>query len=143
MKKLVSLLALFAIMFTMASCVFPSSKNSIDYGKKYYHSVRSDEQYYVFEKDQTGYCEYYYSYSDTTISGRVEFVWREASDGAIYLFRTNTIYHIDDNRGNIPLIDGPLYFSDEFFVYHSGEATVKFVKEGSNLKNLIKNQSVS
>ena len=137
MKKVLSVLALFAVMFTMASCMFTLSKNPIDYGKKYYHSVRSDEQYYVFEKDQTGYCEYYYSHSGTTMSGRVEFVWREASDGAIYLFRTNTTYYEDDNFGQLSLPSGPIYFSEDFFAIHSGDGSVRFIKEGSELKKLI------
>lgn len=137
MKKVLSVLALFAVMFTMASCMFTLSKNPIDYGKKYYHSVRSDEQYYVFEKDQTGYCEYYYSHSGITQSGRVEFVWREASDGAIYLFRTNTIYYEDDNQGYIPFLTGPIHFSEEFFTNHSGNGTARYIKEGSELEKLI------
>lgn len=135
MKKVLSVLALLAIVITMVSCT--SGKNPIAYGKKYFHSVRSDEQYYVFEKDQTGYCEYYYSYSTTTKSGRVEFVWREASDGAIYLFRTNTTYYEDDNDGQIPLLTGPIYFSEDFFAFHSGDGSVRYIKEGSELEKLI------
>lgn len=136
MKKVFSVLVLLAIVITMVSCT--SAKNPIAYGKKYYHSVRSDEQYYVFKRDHTGYCEYYHSYSGTTTSGRVEFVWREASDGAIYLFKTNTLYHEDHNsKGSIPLLTGPVYFSKEFFVYHSGGESVRYVKEGSKLEKLI------
>ena len=137
MKKLLFALVLVTVMLTTVSCMFPFSKNSIDYGKKYYHSVRSDEQYYVFKKDQTGYCEYYYSHSGTTQSGRVEFVWREASDGAIYLFRTNTTYYEDDNQGYIPFLTGPIYFSEDFFAIHSGDGSVRFIKEGSELEKLI------
>ncbi len=137
MKKVLSVLALLAIVITMVSCT--SGKNPIAYGKKYFHSVRSDEQYYVFKRDQTGYCEYYYSHSNTTISGRVEFVWREASDGAIYLFRTKTTYHEDHAGGTIPLLTGPVYFSKEFFVCHSGDGSVRYVKEGSKLEKLIEN----
>ena len=137
MKKVLSVLALLAIMLTMASCMFTLPKNPIDYGKKYFHIVYGEDQYYVFEKDQTGYCEYYYSYSTTTKSGRVEFVWREASDGAIYLFRTNTTYYEDDNDGQIPLLTGPIYFSEDFFAFHSGDGSVRYIKEGSELEKLI------
>ncbi len=137
MKKLLSVLALFAVMLTMASCMFTIPKNPIDYGKKYFHIVYGEDQYYVFEKDQTGYCEYYESYSSTTKSGRVEFVWREASDGAIYLFRTNTTYYEDDNDGQIPLFTGPFYFSEDFFVSHNGYGSVRYIKEGSELEKLI------
>ncbi len=137
MKKVLSVLALLAVMLTMASCMFTLPKNPIDYGKKYFHIVYGQDQYYVFEKDQTGYCEYYYSYSTTTKSGRVEFVWREASDGAIYLFRTNTTYYEDDNDGQIPLLTGPIYFSEDFFAFHSGDGSVRYIKEGSELEKLI------
>ncbi len=136
MKKVLSVLALLAIVITMVSCT--SGKNPIAYGKKYFHSVRSDEQYYVFKRDHTGYCEYY-SHSNATISGRVEFVWREASDGAIYLFKTKTTYYENRGGGTIPLLTGPIYFSKEFFVYHSGDGSVRYVKEGSKLEKLIKN----
>lgn len=137
MKKVLSVLALLAVMLTMASCMFTLPKNPIDYGKKYFHIAYGQDQYYVFEKDQTGYCEYYYSYSTTTKSGRVEFVWREASDGAIYLFRTNTTYYEDDNDGQIPLLTGPIYFSEDFFAFHSGDGSVRYIKEGSELEKLI------
>ena len=139
MKKLVSLLTLFAVMLTMASCMFTLSNPPIDYGKKYFHIMYGEDQYYVFEKDQTGYCEYYDSYSSTTRSGRVEFVWREASDGAIYLFETNTTYYADDNYGRIPLLTGPIYFSEDFFAFHSGDGSVRYIKEGSELEKLIEN----
>ena len=137
MKKVLSVLALLAVMLTMASCMFTLPKNPIDYGKKYFHIAYGQDQYYVFEKDQTGYCEYYYSYSTTTKSGRVEFVWREASDGAIYLFRTNTTYYEDDNDGQIPLLTGPIYFSEDFFAFHSGDGSVRYIKEGLELEKLI------
>ena len=86
MKKLLSLFALLAIMITMVSCAAAKVENPIDYGKKY---LLGENEYYVFEKDQTGYCECYYKYeyeySDSplynfTISGRVEFVWRVEVD---------------------------------------------------------------
>lgn len=131
MKKVLSVLALLAIVITMVSCT--SGKNPIAYGKKYFHSVRSDEQYYVFKRDHTGYCEYS---SNATISGRVEFVWREASDGAIYLFKTKTTYYENRGGGTIPLLTGPIYFSKEFF---AGDGGVRYVKEGSKLEKLIKN----
>ena len=88
MKKLLSVFALLAIMITMASCSSDKIENPIDFGKKY---LLDENRYYVFEKDQTGYCEYYYKYEQAayseynyTLSGRVEFVWREASNGAVY-----------------------------------------------------------
>ena len=140
MKKLLSLFALLAIMITMVSCAAAKVENPIDYGKKY---LLDENRYYVFEKDQTGYCEYYYKsdYSEYnyTLSGRVEFVWREASNGAVYLFETKTTYNEDHTEGEtIDLITDPIYFSEEFFTYsysnQYGGKTATYIKEGSNLE---------
>ena len=142
MKKLLSLFALFAIMITMVSCADKKTEDSIDYGKKY---LINEDQYYVFEKDQTGYYECYYKSGlssveyNYTVSGRVDFVWREASDGAIYLFETETSYNEDHTEGReIALISGPIYFSEDFFAYsystQYGENTKTFIKEGSKLE---------
>ena len=145
MKKLLSLFALLAIMITMVSCAAAKVENPIDYGKKY---LLGENQYYVFEKDQTGYYECYYKYdSDSseynyTLSGRVEFVWREASNGAVYLFETETSYNEDHTEGEtINVIKDPIYFSEDFFTYsysnQYGGKTVTYIKEGSNLEKSI------
>ena len=146
MKKLLSVLTLIAIMITLVACSSTKNANPIDFGKKY---MLSEDIYYVFEKDHTGYCEYYSKYgsnmgslSGIVQSGRVEFVWREASNGAVYLFRTETTYNEDHTEGKIiPLIDDPIYFSEEFFTYsystESGGHTVNFIKEGSKLEKSI------
>ena len=147
MKKLLSVFALLAIMITMVSCESSKGGNPIDYGKKYILD-ENENQYYVFEKDQTGYYECYYKYeyeySDSplynyTLSGRVEFVWREASNGAVYLFETKTTYNEDHTEGKkIDLITDPIYFSEEFFTYsysnQYGGKTVTYIKEGSKLE---------
>ncbi len=147
MKKLLSVLTLIAIMITLVACSSTKNTNPIDFGKKY---MLSEDIYYVFEKDQTGYCEYYSKYgsdmgslSGVVQSGRVEFVWREASNGAVYLFRTETIYNEDHTEGRtIPLIDDPIYFSEEFFTYsystETGGHTRNYIKEGSKLEKSIK-----
>ena len=142
MKKLVSAVALLAIMLTMVSCMFAPLKNPIKYEKKYIFKDEQSYVYYVFEKDQTGYCEYYDFDTSHTRSGRVEFVWREASDGAVYLFRTKTSYNEDHTEGvSIPLIDGPIHFSKDFFVFsyntQFGSANRKYIMEGSKLRDLI------
>ena len=157
MKKLLSLFALLAIMITMVSCAaakvenptdYAKVENPIDYGKKY---LLGENQYYVFEKDQTGYyecyCKYKHEYSDSskynyTLSGRVEFVWREASNGAVYLFETETSYNEDHTEGKtINVITDPIYFSEDFFTYsysnQYGGNTVTYIKEGSNLEKSI------
>ena len=142
MKKLLSLFTLLAIMITVASCACAKT-DPIDYGKKY---LLNENQYYVFKKDQTGYYECYYkrdsSTSSYTLSGRVEFVWREASNGAIYLFETKVSYNDDHTEGEkIGVISSPIYFSGEFFAYsytnQYGTTTVRYIKEGSELEKSI------
>ena len=146
MKKLLSLFALLAIMITMVSCAAAKVENPIDYGKKY---LLGENQYYVFEKDQTGYYEFHYKHESSvsseynyTFSGRVEFVWREASNGAVYLFETETFYNEDHTEGKtINVITDPIYFSEDFFTYsysnQYGGKTVTYIKEGSNLEKSI------
>ena len=158
MKKLLSVFAILAIMITMVSCGtskvenpidYGTSKveNPIDYGKKY---LLGKNQYYVFEKDQTGYYECYYKYESSvssadnyTLSGRVEFVWREASNGAVYLFKTETSYNEDHTEGEtINVITDPIYFSEDFFTHsysnQYGGRTVNYIKEGSKLEKDLK-----
>ena len=147
MKKLLSVFTLIAILITLVACSSTKDVSSIDFGKKY---MLSEDQYYVFEEDQTGYCELYFKYEsnmdskyDFVLSGRVEFVWREASNGAIYLFRTETTYNEDHTEGKeVPLIDDPIYFSEEFFTYSRSDATgaktINYIKEGSDLEKSIK-----
>ena len=142
MKKLLSLFALLAIVITMVACGVGKDNNPIDYGKKYFFN---EDQYYVFNEDQTGYYVCYYQYEDTlffeygyTLSGRIDFVWREASNGAIYLFETQTTYNEDHTEGkDLGLITDPIYFSEEFFTYsystQYGGRTVNYIKEGSDL----------
>ena len=146
MKKLLSLFVLLAIMITMVSCAAAKVENPIDYGKKY---LFNENRYYVFEKDQTGYYECYCKYESSlsseysyTLSGRVEFVWREASNGAVYLFETETSYNEDHTEGKtINVITDPIYFSEDFFTYsysnQYGGNTVTYIKEGSSLEKSI------
>ncbi len=134
---------LLTALFSLASCSASKTANPIDFGKKY----RLDEnRYYVFNADQTGYCEHYYTYESSvsaeysyTLSGRVDFVWREASNGGVYLFRTETHYNEEHTQGkSIPLIDNPIFFSEDFFTYsysnQYGDEAVNYIKEGSDLE---------
>ena len=119
------------------------------YGKKY---ILNENTYYVFNRDQTGYCEYYSEYRsdeypeyDYTQSARIEFEWREASNGAIYLFETEVVYHEDHTEGkSVYLIDCPIYFAEEFFTYtnsnqYSTDAII-YIKEGSKLEKALENK---
>jgi hypothetical protein len=135
MKKLTVVLLLLAVLLSLAACAPSGASNPIDFGKKY---MLNEARYYVFNADQTGYSEYYLKTRLATYSGRVEFVWREAADGAVYLFRTETVYNDDHTEGeSIPLIDDPIYFGEDFFVYsystEAGGTSVRYVKEGSEL----------
>ena len=140
MKKFLSFLTVALILFTaLASLVSCSSGNGgyVDYNKKY----KSGENiYYVFKSDKTGYCEYdSYSGKDYTLSGRIDFVWRRASDGAVHLFKTDIEYYEDHTDGkDLTLISDPIYFSDEFFTYtvdyQFGSSAKYYIKEGSKLE---------
>ena len=94
MKKTIIALMLLVLMLALVSCSMLDGVNSltssIEYGKRY---MKGETNFYVFNDDGTGYREYKYEASDYTQSGRVEFVWREASDGAVYLFKTQVHYN--------------------------------------------------
>ena len=143
MKKrlimIISVILLLATCLTFASCDSSASsedpENLIAFGEKYFNG----DNYYVFEDDNTGYCKYRYEGS-VVRAGRVEFVWREASDGGIYLFTTKTTYdkdHTDDKDIGIPLISSPIYFSEDFFAYTSSGGTARYIREDSELEDLI------
>ena len=155
MKKILAIMMtsilLLTVVLSFASCSSSKPTNSIDFGKKYIFSgVEDDEnifdedRYFVFNSDNTGYYKYYYESKSLsyTVSGSVDFTWREASDGAVYLFRTETHYNEDHTKGEtIPLPTFPIYFSDEFFAYvvtSSSGNTVRYVKEGSELEKIMK-----
>ena len=139
---IVALVLLVALCSTMVSCGRSKTTNPIDFGAKYINyessSYKDYNVYYVFNADHTGYKECHYI-SETylyTVSGRVEFIWQEASDGAIYLFRSEE-HHNEDHTDvyNIPLIKGAIHFGEDFFVYGDAKTCVK---EGSVLDDLYK-----
>ena len=115
----------------------PELRNPIDFGKKYFcllydNSGFNTTYYYTFESDHTGcYC--------STLFGSIDFVWEEASDGAVYLIPVETHYN-PDYAGDEPirLTPFPLYFTDEFFVIRTFSSNIpRYVKEGSDLAKLI------
>ena len=161
MKKLFSLMVSFMLIFAtcagLTSCFGSKTENSIEFGVKYKYEKfygSSNSQYYVFNSDNTGYMEIY-EFGNGVVetegvtpvkSGRVDFVWREASDGAVYLFETQTRHNEDHtNMGSISIISLPIYFSEDFFVYEYsnqyGSVSVKYIKEGSDLEKIFKNKS--
>ena len=151
MKKLLKLIALVTLSailcLTFASCslVRKGSFNTestdipITFNKKYIHEGGSetDVRTYTFYANQTGVMELYYVYDESTPehnyvrSGTVEFEWRIATDGGVYLFETKTQFNSDHTDGKTIMITGePCYFSEEFMVY----STHRCILEGSNLE---------
>ena len=154
MKKGLKIITIFTLLlttiFTLSSCSKDKECdyiNPIAFGKKY---MLDENRYYIFNDDQTGVLVYYYEYSSTisskydfTISGQVDFIWREASNGAVYLFEVET--HLNEDHtytGGIPVIDEAIYFGEDFFIYNYtselGSSCEFFVKEGSKLESVLK-----
>lgn len=165
MKKILTIILcavlLFAMCASLSSCkptdtdpTDSNATNPIDFGKKYILDEDNYEyNYYVFYSDYTGVyeCKYVYkseydTIQDHTLSGKVEFVWREASDGAVYLFKVETHYNEDHTEGEtIGVLGHPIYFSDDFFTYsyyspYSGSSTMRYIKEGSELDKILKDK---
>ena len=151
MKKALSYLLIFALTLTVLLCLASCSSSGvstgstvpIDFDKKY---VYDEDRYYVFKSDNTGYYQCHYVYDDDergyTLSGRVDFEWRIASDGAVYLFEVEAHYDDDHTEGReIDIITAPIYFSEEFFVYTKdtqvGSYTSRYIKEGSKLQKAL------
>ena len=154
MKKILTII-LCAIFLCLTCVAFSSCKptdtdpsdskatNPIDFGKKY---IYEDENgyYYTFNSDGTGIYEVKYVHESIvdpqynfTMSGRVEFVWREASDGAVYLFEVKTHYNEDHTEGHtLDLTTTPIYFSDDFLVV----SEARYIKEGSELDKILKDK---
>ena len=148
MKKLIALsLALLLLLcgtLSLASCSEQKTSQLIDFDAKYLTPRTDDNDYYTFFSDGTGYYYYRKETTSSTISLRVHFEWREASDGAIYLFKTST-EHLDDHTAELTsaaVINYPIFFSEDFFTYtpHSqyGGSTQRYVKEGSELDTILK-----
>ena len=145
MKKIIAItlcaVLLLVMCASLSSCASKTT-NPIDFDKKY---ILLDENYeycyYVFYSDHTGIYEVKYTYESTyssfTLSGRIEFVWREASDGAVYLFEVKTHYNEDHTEGHtLDLTTNPIYFSDDFLVISKSH----YIKEGSELDKILKDK---
>ena len=139
LKFILCVIFIVAICASLISCGALGLKNKIDFGAKY---KINDDKYYVFNADGTGYCEYYHNYDldsyKDTLSGRVDFIWKEAADGAIYLFKAEE--HLNDDHSSssaIPLISDPIYFGDGFFTYQHDGKTQHCVKEGSEIEKAL------
>lgn len=109
--------------------------------------MRDEYSHYVFHADGTGEyvidrtLEYNDEYLDYTLSGTVSFIWREASNGAIYLFKTEVRYNENHTEGkSLGIANEPIYFGEDFFTYIHGSSAGSdsriYVREGSELAAL-------
>lgn len=115
MKKFVSFIGALLLAVTLSFSLVGCGENSvsIQYGKRYVLG----SQYYVFSKNGTGYTEKHYTATNgDTTSGRVDFIWRTASDNKVYLFETDRKYYEDNTKGStVYLTKMPLSFGKDFF----------------------------
>ena len=163
MKKLLKLIALVTLSailcLTFASCslVRKGSFNTestdipITFNKKYIRDDKSETnvETYTFYSNQTGVMERYFvnvlSSPEYVLSGTVEFEWRIATDGGVYLFETGVQYNSNHTDGKtISLTRSPCYFSEDFMVYTSsnqyGTGYLRCILEGSSLEKALKDK---
>ena len=140
MKKFVSFIGVLLLAVTLSFSLVGCGENSVSirYGKRYVLG----SQYYVFSKNGTGYTEKHYTATNgDTTSGRVDFIWRTASDNKVYLFETDRKYYEDNTKGStVYLINGPLSFGKNFFVLttvsgagYVGTSCSRYIVEDSDL----------
>ena len=98
---------------------------------------------YLFYKDGTGEYEIYSQSSSFGVTaGTVIFEWRQASDGAVYLFEKETRRHEDDTLGyGLGMASAPIVFEKDFITYtvHSqyGASNHQFIRENSTLAKAV------
>lgn len=127
-----------------------STQISLTFDKKYVGEDNTEDQKenYTFYANQTGIMEYYFTYTDKfypeysyVLSGTVEFEWRMASDGYIYLFKTGEHYNEDHTDGKtINLTDTPFSFANQFLIKNGGNVPDRYILEGSDLEKAMKDE---
>ncbi len=127
-----------------------STQISLTFDQKYVGEDNTEDQKenYTFYADQTGIMEYYYAYTDKiypeysyVLSGTVEFEWRMASDGYIYLFKTGERYNEDHTDGKtISLTHSSFSFANEFLIKNGGNVPDRYILEGSDLEKAMKDE---
>ena len=149
LKTVALLLTLAALLSIFAGCFSSTVKASVVYDKKYQESLDDDNhRYFVFHSDHTGYYDVYFVSTNGTnvvvLSGRIDFTWRVADDGTVYLFKLQTTYNDDHTEGK-GLADFstamPLTFGDGFLIALSvstyGTSIRRYVLEGSELEQAL------
>ena len=161
-SALLILISLFMIV-SFSSCQKEKSEQKLEdklaFGENYVLEgtdplfYAGDESYrlvLVFYQDGTGQYDIYYDASargeNGILSCTIQFVWKNASDGAIYLFEKERSYNDDHQETENDfgfdaincLINSPLYFGEDFLTYTIESSTQtrhpKFIREKSDLK---------
>ena len=145
MKRFFCLLSAIALTvtatFSLSACT--DNNSYIQYGKKYV----SDDCFYSFSSDGTGYYEIHTPDEDLVLAGKIEFIWNMASDGRVYLFETSRSYlNGNTSEGSFNILTYPLAFGKNFFAYTTTDGYVgpylggkistnciRYVVEGSEL----------
>ena len=148
LKTVALLLTLAALLSIFAGCFSSTVKASVVYDKKYQERLDGDNhRYFVFHSDHTGYYDVYFVSTNETgviLSGRIDFTWRAADDGTVYLFNLQATYNDDHTEGR-GLTDFstamPLTFGDGFLIALSvstyGTSIRRYVLEGSDLEKAL------
>ena len=153
MKKILSLILVLALCLSL-TVIFTGCDDRADYlryGKKYtYISDSEDEDSkfnyritFVFNKDQTGSYDYYYSVEDYKYAGEhskksscvIDFEWRWADEErtAICVFETSRTYRDEHTNKNttISITDYPFTIGEEFIFDVVGKR--RYVLEDSDV----------
>ena len=154
-KLLVLTLALMVAVGVFSACQskgtdLPSFKGTIHFNEKYvyeYTSTISDSNAsyaLTFSADGNGQYEVYHSYT-SDVSGKtdvssytINFKWQQASNGAVYLFKTDVTVHPEDNseKDDRDVPNCAIYFSEDFLVLDYGDDNTIYVRENSDLADL-------
>ena len=123
---------------------------SLTFDQKYVgeSNTENSKEDYTFYADQTGIMEYYFVYTDQfypqysyVLSGTVDFEWRVASDGYIYLFKTGERYNEDHTDGKTINLTGTQFsFANDFLINNFGSGTHRYILKDSDLEKAIKNE---
>lgn len=152
MKQLIRLTALALVLTLLCGMLLACRKqektdfeNVIHFDEKYVSEYTSDVSHtrnaITFSQDGTGQYERYFEYVGVTgkdiYSYRVDFVWRQASNGAIYLFKKSITYlpdHTSENEFEFGI--EAIYFGEDFLTVDGDDSSECYIRENSELAKL-------